>query len=34
LRPGLEALTHPFSSMMRFMDAYLLPATVGGGLCA
>ena len=25
----LEALSHPFASMMRFMDAYLLLATVG-----
>ena len=26
---GLAALSHPFASMMRFMDAYLLLAAVG-----
>jgi hypothetical protein len=32
LRPRLEALSHPFASMMRFMDAYLLLATSGAGM--
>ena len=27
----LEALSHPFASVMRFMDAYLLSATDGCG---
>jgi hypothetical protein len=27
----LEALSQPFASMMRFMDAYLLSASVGCG---
>ena len=29
---SLKALSHPFASVMRFMDAYLLSATVGCGL--